>query len=458
MRLLTTRLTAFLVVAWVLQGRLPASFGADGATIAVKERFIPDRVNQVPDDNDYDDAASDYSFSRMVEGPNVTIFWHKEYGDDPLSDPPEGKRFDVQKMLSECERFYDYYVNELKMVERGNSISDKYKLLVYVYGGEGGTAFGGGIDDKVGALWTPAVRVNRTPYGVLAHELGHSFQFLSRIDSGTGPGGAVMEMSAQYLLWQVYPEWMTFENYHLVDFMKKTHYAFLHPTNMYHSPYVLEYWSNKHGKTFFAELSRGTQRGEDVVATYKRMNNLDQEQFNDEMFDASRRFITWDIARIEEVARPYANQHQCTLEAAGEGWHQIALERCPQNYGYNGIRLNVPEAGSEVQVQFQGLAGAPGYSAVKTDKAGWRYGLLAHLKDNSRVYGEMHKAAVGTATFEVPENTEHLWLVVMGAPTEHWPVAGGRGRGRQPGGSTEEEHWPYKIKITGTTLHDSFVK
>jgi hypothetical protein len=285
---------------------------------------------------------------------------------------------------------------------------------------------------------------------------------MSRVDSGTGPGGAIMEMSAQYMLWQVYPEWMTFENYHLVDFMKKTHYAFLHPTNMYHSPYVLEYWSNKRGKKFFGDLSRATERGEDVVATYKRVNKLDQEQFNDEMFDASRRFITWDLPRVERVARPHANQHECKLRDVGDGWFEIAAEQCPQNYGYNGIRLRVPKAGTEVQVEFVGLAGAEGFANVKTDKAGWRYGLLAHLKDNRRVYGDMQKYVRGTATIVVPEETEHLWLVVMGAPTEHWPVASGWGRGQRRRGAAAEENpaeeqWPYKIKIAETALDVAFV-
>jgi hypothetical protein len=443
-----------MAIAAALLVPLTESAATDDAAATAKKLYLPDKVTRVPDDNDYDNQESDFCFDRMVEGPNVAIFWHKEYGDDPLENAAEEKRFDVHKMLSECERFFDYYVNELKLVEKGNSISDKYKLLIYVFGGDEGTAFGGGVDDKIGALWTPAVRVNRTPYGVLAHELGHSFQFLSRIDSGTGPSGAVMEMSAQYMLWQVYPEWMTFENYHLVDFMKKTHYAFLHPTNMYHSPYVLEYWADKHGKEFFGELSRATESGEDVVATYQRITKLDQDQFNDEMFDASRRFVTWDLPRIERVARPYANQHQCTLVDAQDGWYRIAPECCPQNYGYNGIQLKVPDAGTEVRLQFQGLAGREGYSSVKLDKAGWRYGFVAHLKDNRRVYGDAGKEAEGTLHFAVPQETEHLWLVVMGAPTEHWPIAWGRRRRSQPA-ATPEEQWPYQIKLTGTMPHAS---
>ena len=85
--------------------------------------------------------------------------------------------------------------------------------------------------------------------------------------------------------------------------MKLTHLAFLHEDNQYHSPYVLEYWSNKHGVEFIGKMWREVKRGEDPVMTYKRLTSIDQDQFNDEMFDAARRFVTWDMPRIEKVAR-----------------------------------------------------------------------------------------------------------------------------------------------------------
>jgi hypothetical protein len=251
-------------------------------------------------------------------------------------------------------------------------------------------------------------------------------------------------------LWQVYPEWMTFENYHLVDFMKKTHYAFLHPANMYHSPYVLEYWSNKHGIEFFGKLSRSTQEGEDPVMTYKRITGQNQDQFNEEMFDACRRFVTWDMKRIEQVAKPYANQHKTVLDAGAAGWYRVAASNCPQNYGYNAIRLAVPEQGKKISVHFKGIAGAAGFNNVKTDKAGWRYGFVAHKKDGSRVYSKVFRDATGQASFKVPKNTAHLWLVVMGAPTEHWPVVSGRQNANNA--NQQEEQWPYEFKLTGTSL------
>ncbi|MCS2523229.1 DUF6055 domain-containing protein [Bacteroides ovatus] len=54
----------------------------------------------------------------------------------------------------------------------------------------------------------------------------------------------------------------------------------------------------------------------------------------------------------------------------------------------------------------------------KPNNAQWRYGFLAVLKDGSRVYGEPSKEDIGSASLQVPENTEHLWLVVAATPKE----------------------------------------
>jgi hypothetical protein len=373
-----------------------------------------------------------------------------------MKNPDTTKTFDVNNMLSECERYYKTYVDDLKLVVKGQSVSDKYKLVVFVIGGPGGTAFGGG-DGDIGTLSTPATRVHRPPYGVLAHEMVHCFQYMSSRD-GAGRGGINPEMGAQFGLWQNLPDWMTFENYHLVALMDQTHLAFDHPSNMYHTAQVMEYWAFKRGRDIYGQMIHSQEQG-DAVTVYKKMFNLTQEQFNDEMFDAYRRFITWDIPRIEEVAHQYANQHHTKLNNVNDGWYQITESKCPQNYGYNGIKLKVPEAGTNVVLDFKGIATA------NTDKAGWRYGFLASLKNGSRVYGNVGKNLQDKVEFQVPENTEYLWLVVMGAPTEHSAPSRGRGRtrggsggrGNRGGGNTYEQ-WPYKIKLTGTTLDESCIE
>jgi len=419
---------------------------------AGKEVLIPSRgVQRVPADNDYDNPDSEYCHKHSRSSENFVLFWAKEYGDDPAANPVANRRFDPDAALKECERFYTYYTDKLKWVDKDKSLASKYKWLIYVIGGNGGTAFGGSIDNKIGALWTPATRINRQPYGVIAHELGHSFQAIGRADGAASfTGGSIHEMTSQYMLWQVYPEWMTFENYHLVDFMKATHLAFLHQNNQYHSPYVLEYWSNKHGVEFIGKLWREVEKGEDPVMTYKRLTSITQEQFNDEIYDACRRFVTWDMHRIEKVAASYANQHTTSLTTADDGWYQIAADKCPQNYGYNAIKLKVPAAQTKVTLDFKGIAGAEGFRSIKPDKAGWRYGFLASQEGGNRTYGDAFSKSEGTAEFAVPANTKFLWLVVSGAPTEHWIHSADRTH-------EKEEQWPYRIKLTGTSPDASIV-
>ena len=414
-----------------------------------KELYLPDTVWMVPNNNNYAIDTSTYCLKHSKESENVAIFWHKDFGDDPMANPDSTKRFNVDELSKECERIYSYYVNDLEFVAQGNSITDKYKALIYIFSGEDGTAYGGGEDDKVGIFWAPPSRMAKAPFGALAHELGHSFQYLLKADGFPTftVGYSIYEMTSQYMLWQVYPEWMTFENYHLIDFMKQTHYAFLHEKNMYHSPYVLEYWANKHGLDFIGKLWREAQEGEDAVMTYKRITGIDQSAFNDEIFDAARRFITWDMKRIDEVAKPYRNHHTCKLNAVEDGWFQVDKSRCPQNYGYNGIQLKVPEAGTRVKIEFKGIAGAEGFNAINTDKAGWRYGFLAVKANETRVYGNVYSSLKGEIEFKIPPSTQYFWLVVSGAPTEHWV--------HEIDGSDEnDEQWPYQIKLTGTSLDE----
>lgn len=408
------------------------------------EIFIPKGLGGMPADADFNDPASEFSFMRGKSSPHFIIMWAKGYGSNPIANREPDRRFDPDEVLKAAELSYDVFFNRLKWAPTKEAMARRYKMVILVTISKNGTAYGGSVDNKIGALWTPAGRISKGPYCIIAHELGHSFQALSRADGAVRFENiaAFGEMSSQFMLWQVYPDWQKLENYHLKAFMKATHLAFLHRDNEYHSCYPLEYWSFRHGPEIIGRIWREAKKDEDPVMAYQRITKIDQKRFNDEMFDASRRFVTWDLPRIEALAAPYANQHFTSLNTSGDGIYRIAAEKAPQNYGYNAIKLNVPKSGSRVRVAFKGTAGLKGSSEINVDKAGWRYGFVAHLTDGTRKYSSVFSSREGIAEFQVPANTKFLWFVVMGAPTAHWIHNLKK---------LDAEAWPYEFKIQGTT-------
>ena len=406
-----------------------------------KEIYIPKDLRSM----DLQDPESKWSYHRMACTENFVIFWEKGFGDN-LSDPPQleghSMKVNLKNLEEKLEHFYHYFYHTLQFAKTGSKC-DKYRMMVMINYSLEGTAYGGDYDGEIGALWIAPNRVQDEKLNCIAHELGHSFQSQITCDGqGEAWGGCgFFEMTSQWMLWQVNPDWMTDEKYHWDAFKTLTHKAYLHLENIYHSPYVIEYWSMKRGLPFIAELYRQGKRGEDPVMTYKRMTGLTQEQFCDEIFDACRHFINWDFPRVWKETRPYANQYTCKLNSMDDNWYQITPENCPENYGFNAIPLSIPPTGQTVTIEFCGEADKNGFHTINADKAGWRYGIVTITKEGKAVYGEMKADPVGKISYAVPENSspERLWFIVMGAPAEHWI---------NPNQEEKDAQWPYRIRIT----------
>ena len=239
-----------------------------------------------------------FGYDYKAESENLVLFWEKSFGKDPAINMDEGKRFYPDEILTEGERYYKYFVDKMKFVQKGKSYTDKYKMIIWMYDDEERTVYGG-AHDKVGMCWFRPCRINSYPYCALAHELGHAFQYISDDDSGRGfPGTTLYEYTSQWMLWQVHPDWVTLENYHLNNYMKQTHYTLFHKANHYCAPQFLEYWSYKHGLPIIGRLWREALKDEDAASTYMRITKTSQEQFNEEIYDAASRFVTWDLPRI----------------------------------------------------------------------------------------------------------------------------------------------------------------
>src|SRR5215472_2662389 len=106
-----------------------------------KELLIPQHITRVPDGNDFNNPDSEFCFKHSRATDNFVLFWAKEYGDDPMANSVTNRRFDVDAVLQESDRFYNYYVDTLKWIDKDKSLATKYKFLFFVIGGNGGTAF-----------------------------------------------------------------------------------------------------------------------------------------------------------------------------------------------------------------------------------------------------------------------------------------------------------------------------
>ena len=440
-----------LLVIWFLSGEIAQ------AKSAKKEIFIPAKSLK---ENKFNQPDGQFSYDYMTESENLALFWAKSFGKEPTKYADKGKRFCPEEILREGERFYNYYVDKLKFVDKKKSFSSRYKMIIWMYNDDQTSAFGWG-DEGVGMMWMRPCRAQSYPYCALAHEMGHSFQSMV---GAAGPrsfpvSSPLVEYTSQWMLWQVYSDWTTIEQYHLDAYMDQTHYSLLSVHNMYHAPQFMEYWANKHGQDIISRIWRQAEGKEDPAATYKRLTGLNQQQFNDEIYEAASHFVAWDIPRIKSICSSYANQHRCKLDKVADRWYQIASTRCPQNYGYNAIRLNVPESGKIVSLDFKGIAGSEGFRSERVDKAGWRYGFVVVNKAGKCLYGDMYRGKNGengTVRFEIPKDTQFLWLVVTGAPTEHWDFV-------KPWSTPKEElekgaQWPYQIRLEGTSIHSSVLK
>lgn len=373
--------------------------------------------------------TSKWSLNRSIETDDLIFMWERGFGND-VSNPPQLKghdmSFNLLNLRDRIQAFYHFFRDTLGFVTPNyQSKADQYKMMVMVNYSLDGTAYGGTYDNFIGTLWVAPNRIQDTKMNCMAHELGHSFQAQIMADSiGQCWGGTgFFEMASQWMLWQVNPDWITDENYHFEAFKTLTHKAFLHMDNIYHSPYVLQWWSDLHGRQFIAELFRQGVIGEDPVMTYKRMNGLSQSAFCDEIFRGYQHLVNFDFTHAYKETRQYAATFNTELETCSNGW--LRPKSLPEGYGFNAIKLD-DRVNLNSPIFHLHLRGNQ-----------LRYGFVGITTNGESIYSDVN----ATSFTSNGQPLKHLYLIITGAPEHHADVM-------THGNTPEYKQYPYEFQVT----------
>ena len=430
--------------------------------------------------NDFTNKNSTYCFQRSAESEHFVVFWAKgltKQSNGNLTGGASNSVCNVNTLLRNAERIWDVYVNELGFLAPGSSTTDQVKIEMFVVNQSEWRADGSGTE---GTVWTAGRGSEKTPSQqkvglfhcnawaasdnvTVAHEIGHTFQYLVSADLGMNHGlnYVLGENSSGNEWWEDCANWQAHKVYPDRQFasnwgnnQESHHLNIIHEDARYNNCYYQDWWCQQHGLNTIGRVWRESVKPEDPIQAYMRIFGLNDSTFADEQFEGYAHIAAMDIKSWKTHGQHLIGSEQQRLTDVPddivqshlngeEGWWIVSPEYCPQNYGYNANPLKVPTAGTVVKASFKGLTGVTGYRSILPERAGWRYGFVAYSSDGTRTYGTMGRDTEGEVSITVPEGCTHLWFVVMGAPTKWWTHSWNNN-------ASDDEQWPYAVKYTNS--------
>ena len=433
-----------------------------------------------------------WSWFRSKQSEHFFVFWDAYFGDDPNStNLKEDDRVDVDDLLQKAEHFYETNITRLGMVVTGQGKSqlDKYKMEIYLLDPtpEWWVATGSGYDNVIGALWvTPSTC---KPVGsVIAHEIGHSFQYQVSCDKLlTGEGNETnygMDCGFRYgfgangaggcAYWEQCAQWQSFQDYPEVTFsdsfyawQQNFHRHFNHEWMRYGSVYFQFYFTQKHGVKSYGRIWNESKFPEDPLQTYTRLYcGGDLQKFYDDYAEYAQKVLTYDFGDIQKYADDNAKAFKTQMFEV-DGKFRPSYANCPGTTGFNAIQLNVPDGGTIVKASLKALPVGSGlapddpgemkngdnqvvgtahkYNSQSNKSANYRFGFVAIKNGKAIEYGKMTKGAEGNAVMTVPAGTDKLYLVVVATPDTY-------NRHAWNDDESDDEQWPYEVSFAGTNV------
>ena len=424
-------------------------------------------TNACGTDADLQKATSHWCYDRSLQSKHWILFWESGYG---TSVPAA-----VPGILEKADRIFELYADSLKFItiNQGRSKTDTYKMIIRLRYTTDWEASGSGIDDQIGLLTLSNGAHTSRSGQTVAHEIGHCFQYQTHCDNSSTDGfNYNWGQSTLNVFWEMCAQWQAYKFYPQMQFVWDSGQGndwfggtinglHRHPLAVglrYNNYFIQDYICHLHGMGAIGALWNNSKRYEDPFQVYMKtfMTGTAAEklsQLGDEMWEYGARMTTFDLDPIREYGKSRIGfRDQTALTAAGNGFYMPTAANCIENWGNNAIRLNAPTTDKTIYVEFVGEAGKEGYTALNTEKAGWRYGFVALQKDGTRVYSDIGRATydepTGILAFDCPAKCEYVWLVVSGAPTSYWT----RDWLSWDVESTAEQ-WPYRVKLYQTNVY-----
>ncbi|MCF0198414.1 MAG: DUF4859 domain-containing protein, partial [Bacteroidaceae bacterium] len=274
---------------------------------------------------------------------------------------------------------------------------------------------------------------------------------------------------------QSYPELKWSQSWGL--FRQTANYAMTHEWMRYQSYWWLYYLADKYGLDIVGRLWRhDPKKAADPNESLMSLMQWDVNRLYKECFDYAMKMATLDISVTRNEADPYIGTLDYHYVPLGGTAYQVAYASCPQASGFNVVPLSVPEAGTEVTVDFTSLKagsllaeGDPveyfdGNSMAKLSrtrynstssytKRGFRLGFVALMADGTRQYMAEDSVYCASGMSDrscqvgcvVPEGVERLFLVVSPAPAVYY-------QHQWDEDITNDDHFPYTIILTGSNI------
>ena len=148
----------------------------------------------------YENAAAKegYNFAHSQESEHFVVFWDVRYGSNPakIQYPGDGNVANAKTVLDIAEKCWKMYAAELGFIVPGQSTTDKYKIQLYIpYQKDWRADASGTNGQEAGGTWSLTGIGHFNPWAAIArgghtvaHEVGHTFQYLVSADLGTDAG------------------------------------------------------------------------------------------------------------------------------------------------------------------------------------------------------------------------------------------------------------------------------